>query len=216
MRTKDKLMQKARRNITATGADPAKKLRAKRMASLRLPYAGLFRLVDGATGGVAASKALKMVFAERRRQVEEEGLSFEHDETVNYGGELAFAARCYLAYRAEGETRCTPHFWPWSGDWWKPGYRRPGGRSRDLVKAGALLLAEADRVAGYGIDTLAMAAGEVARLARKGTAAGTGETAATAVRELDAYLSMRPTLKGAVRVTAMAVLALAYTIKEKK
>jgi len=219
MRTKEKLIQKARRSIAAMGPEPVKKARAKRLASLRLPYAGIFRLVDGAVGNDAPSRALKLVFAERRRQVEEEGLTFEHDEDVNYNRELAFAARCYLAYRSEGDLNRVPFHWPWGPDWWKPGYRRPGGRNRDLVKAGALLLAETDRLARYGVDSLAMVAGEMVRLVRKEADGNGGNPCKTkwegfAIRELDSYLSMRPTVKGVVTATALEVLALACLIKE--
>lgn len=219
MRTREKLIQKARRSIAAMGPEPVKKARAKRLASLRMPYAGIFRLVDGAVGNDAPSRALKLVFAERRRQVEEEGLTFEHDEDVNYNGELALAARCYLAYRSEGDLKCVPRLWPWGPDWWKPGYRRPGGRNRDLVKAGALLLAETDRLSRYGVDSLAMVAGEMVRLVRKEADGNGGDPCkakweSVAVRELDSYLSMRPTVKGVVTATALEVLALACLIKE--
>ncbi len=34
-----------------------------------------------------------------------------------------------------------PTFWPWFAQWWKPGDRR-----RELVKAGALILADIERL----------------------------------------------------------------------
>ena len=213
MRTKEKLIQKARRNIAAMGPEPVKKARAKRLAALRLPYAGIFRLVDGAVGNDASSRALKLVFAERRRQVEEEGLSFEHDEDVNYNGELALAARCYLAYRSEGDLKRVPRLWPWGPDWWKPGYRRPGGRNRDLVKAGALLLAETDRLARYGVDSLAMVAGEMVRLGRG--VSGKVNWEAVSIKELDSCLKEHETLNGIIRIVAMVVLALACLIDKQ-
>lgn len=86
------------------------------------------------TDGVAA------IAAERRRQVEAEGWTVEHDDT-HANGEMAAAAVCY-AFTAVR----SPHYihgiiWPWSGEWWKPGDKR-----RNLVKAGALIAAEIDRL----------------------------------------------------------------------
>lgn len=95
--------------------------------------------------------ALDEIAAERRRQVEVEGWTPEHDDKHD-SGELAKAAACY-AY-GDAELRHTsrvsgqPHpltlvqrLWPWSKDWWKPTNRR-----RDLVKAAALIVAEIERL----------------------------------------------------------------------
>lgn len=80
------------------------------------------------------SKAAVDVLAERRRQVEAEGWSPEHDDT-HVRGEMMDAAICYLHRRREEAA------WPWDRSWWKPTDRR-----RDLVKAGALILAEIERL----------------------------------------------------------------------
>ncbi|MFU2817977.1 hypothetical protein ACM7N9_29540 [Pseudomonas aeruginosa] len=81
------------------------------------------------------------VQAERRRQVEAEGWTPEHDDAHDTGA-LASAAGCYamfsLAYPAGDPSR----FWPWDKSWWKPS---PDGR-RNMVKAGALILAEIERL----------------------------------------------------------------------
>ncbi|EMP4335263.1 hypothetical protein ABXR30_006222 [Pseudomonas aeruginosa] len=81
------------------------------------------------------------VQAERRRQVEAEGWTPEHDDEHDTGA-LASAAGCYamfsLAYPAGDPSR----FWPWDKSWWKPS---PDGR-RNMVKAGALILAEIERL----------------------------------------------------------------------
>lgn len=81
------------------------------------------------------------VLAERQRQVEAEGWTPEHDDE-HRNGELARAAACYTLpiLLDPGET---PFGWPddWDADWWKPTTRR-----RDLVKAGALILAEIERL----------------------------------------------------------------------
>lgn len=79
--------------------------------------------------------AIELVAAERRRQVEAEGYSTEHDDE-HATGELASAAACYaLGFDAE--------FWPWEADAWKPS---PDNRVRELVKAGALIVAEIERL----------------------------------------------------------------------
>ena len=72
------------------------------------------------------------VVAERKRQIEKEGWSAEHDDEHS-DGEMAWAAASY----AMGSNR----FWPWDIKWWKPTDRR-----RDLVKAGALIVAEIERL----------------------------------------------------------------------
>ena len=77
------------------------------------------------------------VAAERRRQVEAEGWTPEHDDEHSTQ-ELAFAAACY-ATADEGDA--PPAVWPWHLSWWKPTDRR-----HNLVKAGALILAEIDRI----------------------------------------------------------------------
>ncbi|EJE9730265.1 TPA: DUF7446 family protein, partial [Salmonella enterica subsp. enterica serovar Muenchen] len=95
--------------------------------------------------------AARDVLAERNRQQSVEGWTQEHDDAYN-GGELARAAACYArhasarggiyaenpaAYKAEG----VPDDWPWAEEWWKP-----ASPYRDLEKAGALILAEMERI----------------------------------------------------------------------
>lgn len=87
------------------------------------------------------SAAARDVLAERRRQVEVEGWTPEHDDR-HRAGTLATAAACYAlsshGFTPRGEP---PAIWPWATDWWKPKRDR-----RDLVKAGALILAEIERL----------------------------------------------------------------------
>ena len=94
------------------------------------------------------SAALDSVIAERRRQMDEEGWSAEHDD--GWGGdELSRAASCYaLNAFSKYYLGAVPERWPWSSKWWK----RTNPR-RDLVKAGALILAaieQIDRLAKEG------------------------------------------------------------------
>lgn len=83
--------------------------------------------------------ALHDVAAERFRQIHAEGWTPEHDDTHSRG-QMGAAAACYLIHASHLGSEL-PLIWPWSMDWWKPTTRR-----RDLVKAGALILAEIDRL----------------------------------------------------------------------
>lgn len=90
------------------------------------------------------------VLAERQRQVTAEGWTAERDDGYQ-NSELADAAACY-AIHAHNQGFSTPAHWPWSQDWWKQTSPR-----RDLVKAGALILAEIerlDRAAGIKVEQL--------------------------------------------------------------
>ena len=90
--------------------------------------------------------ALNDIFAERKRQIDVEGWTPEHDD-AHSDGEMAIAAACYAT--APSMTRIerewvppdTPKNWPWHFSWWNPGVRR-----RNLVKAGALIVAEIERL----------------------------------------------------------------------
>lgn len=89
----------------------------------------------------AMAQALYDLLAERLRQVDDEGWSPEHDDQ-HAVGELAAAAACYCHPEpCMDDTRGVPFSWPWVRRWWKPTDRR-----RDLVKAGALILAEIERL----------------------------------------------------------------------
>ena len=88
------------------------------------------------------TQAVLDVLAERRRQIEAEGWTPEHDDEHAEG--LACAAACYAAgsrrLMMEGDM-ADIEVWPWDESWWKPTTPR-----RDLVKAGALILAEIERL----------------------------------------------------------------------
>lgn len=97
-------------------------------------------------GGEGLSEAARDVLAERRRQVEGEGWTAEHDDRHNER-ELGLAAACYAS--AVSPTHLDPKWslpravrlWPWDEAWWKPSSYR-----RNLVKAGALIVAEIERL----------------------------------------------------------------------
>jgi hypothetical protein len=77
------------------------------------------------------------VLAERQRQISAEGWTPEHDDEHSRG-EMASAAACYAVVHKGIDLR---PLWPWSPYWWKPTDRR-----RNLTKAGALILAEIERL----------------------------------------------------------------------
>lgn len=81
------------------------------------------------------------VLDERARQMDVEGWSTENDDAYQ-AGDLANAAACYSTTDPRMDPdRAAPVDWPWAASWWKPTNRR-----RDLVKAGALILAEIERL----------------------------------------------------------------------
>lgn len=96
--------------------------------------------------------AYRDVLAERRRQVEDEQWTPEHDDRYRHR-QLAMAAACYAAAvpvhdvldysdgKIENRVPVMPSAWPWARAWWKPGTAR-----QNLVKAGALILAEIERL----------------------------------------------------------------------
>ena len=85
--------------------------------------------------------ALADIAAERRRQVEVEGWTPEHDD--QYGEYvLPCAAGCYAMYTLAYPAGDPPRPWPWAGDWWKPS----ADPRRNLVKSGALIAAAIERI----------------------------------------------------------------------
>lgn len=92
--------------------------------------------------------ATKKIHAERRRQIEIEGWTPEHDDTHS-DGEMLRAAVLYYAHAKLGpddppltlREDGAPLGWPWDSQWWNP-----KDRERDLVRAGALCLAERERL----------------------------------------------------------------------
>ncbi len=87
--------------------------------------------------GSSQTSAARDVLAERERQQSAEGWTPEHDDD-QADEKLLDAAFCYAKPDIlDG----LPIGWPWAPSWWKPTTRR-----RDLVKAGALILAEIERI----------------------------------------------------------------------
>jgi len=84
--------------------------------------------------------AVRDVIGERRRQVEAEGWTPEHDDQYQHGS-IAQAAGCYALHASGIYQGMFPAVWPWMPKWWKPTTPR-----RDLVKAGALILAAIEQI----------------------------------------------------------------------
>lgn len=88
---------------------------------------------------------IEMIAAERERQQSVEGWTTEHDDRHHEDGALADAASWYAmtpgsrAYADERKFNC----WPWFD--MGPNLR-PDDRIRELVKAGALIVAEIERL----------------------------------------------------------------------
>lgn len=103
----------------------------------------------------------ELITAERRRQIDEEG--FYPDRDARYKpGTLGMAAICYATFACSGaEIRedvrklnnagYPPRHWPWPLSFWKVGAdNSDASRVRELVKAGALIAAEIDRIKQTG------------------------------------------------------------------
>lgn len=118
------------------------------------PHQGMPERILEAAKAAAATAAdrgpVAAIAAERVRQVNVKGWTPEHDDS-HTDGALAKAAAAYAlnassdANHAAGvrlaELKIAPTAWPWCSTWWKPRHRR-----RDLVKAGALIVAELERL----------------------------------------------------------------------
>lgn len=92
-----------------------------------------------------------LIAAERQRQIDVEGRTPEHDARHDEG-DLLHAAVCYVeaGHRVTQGWGLHPRppiglwVWPWDHIDWKPD---PDDPIRNLVKAGALIAAEIDRLA---------------------------------------------------------------------
>jgi hypothetical protein len=94
--------------------------------------------------------AIDDIVAERARQIAVEGWTAEHDDQHD-DGQLARAAAAYAIFAglprqfttlAQSMRSAIPMIWPWSAGWWKPSEQN----RRNLVKAGALIVAEIERL----------------------------------------------------------------------
>jgi hypothetical protein len=98
------------------------------------------------------AEGMDRILAERERQKNFEGWTADHDDFQNCDGELLRAGMCYLAFAKMGyapggldgvrfDAATPPMGWSWEAKWWKP-----KNQMRDLERAGALVLAEKERL----------------------------------------------------------------------
>ena len=106
---------------------------------LETPATDAFLAEVRAQGVKSLSNAVQSVIAERQRHQSAEGWTPEHDDQYSKS-QLLWASSCYVLNAIHPFNRI-PFDWPWTPEWWKPTNPR-----RDLVKAGALILAEIERI----------------------------------------------------------------------
>ncbi|MGY4727929.1 ead/Ea22-like family protein [Burkholderia pyrrocinia] len=97
--------------------------------------------IEAAAHTMSDTAAIRDVISERRRQIVDECRTASQDDTLDEC-ELAAAAACY-AIGSRDISTCSDcrALWPWPAQWWKPSTARA-----NLVKAGALILAEIERL----------------------------------------------------------------------
>lgn len=94
---------------------------------------------------------VELIADERQRQIEKEGWTLAHDFFECPYGQLVGAAISYALTEEERKNLChlaktdedVPPTWPFEKAYWKP---CPDDRIKELVKAGALIAAEIDRL----------------------------------------------------------------------
>lgn len=97
---------------------------------------------------MSTKTGIELIAEERLRQVVEEKWSYGHDDGHDED-QMATAAACYVLPFRRRMMPVKPglnlfcQLWPWDNEWWKP---TPDNRVRELVKAGALIAAEIDRL----------------------------------------------------------------------
>jgi len=158
-------------------------------------------LTDGLAGWTleADMTGIELIATERMRQVKQEGWTPEHDDEHD-DESLALAAICYAApipiFRRKGGETYFEFLDPWPDSWdveWdkrpfdsyngEPREPTPAERIRMLVKAGALIAAEIDRLQRAALKTPnAQAQGAEGGLIAGGSPGATGSAAHVAER----------------------------------
>lgn len=113
-------------------------------ASATINYTAACEVVDRAMGQLASVRtaAVRDVLRERARQQKVEGWTLEHDDK-HATGSMAVAAACYAL---EGRHRDinARNLWRWTG--WGSIWFKPKDQRSNLIRAGALILAEIERL----------------------------------------------------------------------
>lgn len=109
------------------------------------------KLLRRSGGRKIMKTGIELIEEERERQISGEGWTAAHDD-AHINGELSRAGAVYAVHASHQCKHPSAHIshdipygWPegWSGEWWKPSAIDP---VRNLVKAGALIAAEIDRL----------------------------------------------------------------------
>lgn len=90
---------------------------------------------------------IELIAAERARQIEKLGYDADHDE--GYRGQMAKAGACYADTAALQISKNIEQLPPcyWHKEWpWRPETFRGESPLNNLIKAGALIAAEIDRL----------------------------------------------------------------------
>ena len=105
---------------------------------------------EGSSGGIVRT-GVDLIAIERQRQIDVEGWTPEHDDEHTHC-ELIDASLCHAGVAGsqlldadggeEAKVEMMKQAWPWDRDWWKPS----SDPVINLVKAGALIAAEIDRL----------------------------------------------------------------------
>lgn len=93
---------------------------------------------------------IELIADERKRQMDVEGYSADHDDKQTKG-QIASAAACYAMLESDRNLQANGWgsflnvIWPrnWERKFWKP---TPDNRIKELTKSGALIAAEIDRL----------------------------------------------------------------------
>ncbi len=85
---------------------------------------------------------IKLIAAERNRQIRKKGYNEKHD-AKHIDGQLSIAAACYALNKLPDGLNAMGPCFPWAPEWDK---REKHDRKRSLVIAGALIAAELDRL----------------------------------------------------------------------
>lgn len=116
--------------------EPADDFQA-RLRAVRQRHEQLWQSIQDERSKVNSPGAV-LIAQERQRQMDAEGWTPGHDDK-HTNGELAVAGACYALWGKA--TVITPLLWPWSDEYWKP-----KDQLSNLVRAGALIAAEIDRL----------------------------------------------------------------------
>ena len=100
---------------------------------------------------------IELIQEERERQINKEGWTRNRDDNIHFQGNLAKAAACYASPTTLFAVECSndgkefvfEDAWPWASRWDK---RKKHSRMRQLQIAGALIVAEMERLQRLGED----------------------------------------------------------------